>query len=57
MYGCIVGVGDERQELIPSFVAWIDVSGNLMLEGLVEAFSESVCLQMVRGCKHLLEPS
>ena len=56
MYGCIVGVGDERKDLIPSFVAWIDVSGNLMLEGLVEAFSEAIGLRMVQGrLKHLLD--
>ena len=40
LYGCIVGVGDKNQDLIPGFVAWIDVSGNLLLEGLVEAFGE-----------------
>ena len=44
MYGCIVGVGDERQDLILGFVAWIDVSGNLLLEGGVEAFSEAILL-------------
>ena len=48
-------MGDKRQDLIPSFVAWIDVSGNLLLEGLDEAFSEVVRLQMVQGCKHLLD--
>ena len=48
-------MGDERQDLILGFVAWIDVSGNLLLEGLVEAFGEVVCLWMVRGCKHLLD--
>ena len=26
LYRCIVGVGDERQYLIPNFLAWIDVS-------------------------------
>ena len=55
MYGCIVGVGDERKNLISSFVAWIIVSGNLMLEGLVSAFGEAICLWMVRGRKHLLD--
>ena len=40
-------MGDKRQDLIPGFVAWIDVSGNFLLEGLVEAFSEAVCLRMV----------
>ena len=34
--------GDERKDLIPSFVAWIDVSGNLLIEGLVEVFGEVV---------------
>jgi hypothetical protein len=48
-------MGDKRQDLIPGFVAWIDVSGNFLLEGLVEAFSEAICLRMVRGCKHLLD--
>ena len=45
MYGCIVGVADERQDLIPGFVAWIDVSGNILFEGLVEAFGEAICLK------------
>ena len=35
-------MGDKRQDLVPGFVAWIDVSGNLLLEGLVEAFGEAV---------------
>ena len=43
------------QDLIPSFMACIDVSGNLLLEGLVEAFSEAICLRMVWGRKHLLD--
>ena len=47
MYECIVGGGDERQDLIPGFVAWIDVSDNLLLEGLVEALGEAICLRMV----------
>ena len=49
-------MGDERQDLIPGSVTWIDVSGNLLLE----VFSAAVCLQMVvRGRKkpigHLVE--
>ena len=55
MYGCIVGVGDERKDLIPSFVAWIDVNDNLLLVGLVEASYEAICLRMVWGLKHLLD--
>ena len=55
LYGCIVGMGDKRQDLIPGFVVWIDESGNFFLEGLVEAFKEAICLRMVRGCKHLLD--
>ena len=55
MYGCIVGVGDERRDLILGFVAWIDVSGNLLLEGLIEVFGEAICLRMVWGRKHLLD--
>ena len=26
-------------------MAWIDVSGNILLEGLVEAFNEAICLK------------
>ena len=26
-------------------MAWIDVSGNMLLEGLVEAFDEAICLK------------
>ena len=48
-------MGNERQDLIPSFVAWIDVSYNLLLEDLVEAFSEAISLRMVWGHKHLLD--
>ena len=47
LHGCIVGVSDKGQDLIPGFVAWIDVSSNLLLEGLVEAFGEAIFLQMV----------
>ena len=54
-YGGIVGTVDKRQDLIPGFVAWIDVIDNFFLEGLVEAFKEAICLRMVRGCKHLLD--
>ena len=26
-------------------MAWIDVSGNILLQGLVEAFGEAICLK------------
>ena len=55
MYKCIVGMGDERQVLILGFVAWLYVSDHLLLEDLVEASSEAICLRMVRGGKHLLD--
>ena len=48
-------MGDERQDLIPSFVAWIDICDDLLLEDFVEAFGEAICLQMVSGHKHLLD--
>ena len=38
MYGCIVGVGDKKKDFIPGFMAWINASSNLPLEGLLEAF-------------------
>ena len=38
-------MGDKRQDLILGFVAWVDVSGNLLLEGIVEAFGETICLK------------
>ena len=50
-----LGMGDERQHLIPGSVAWIDIRGNLLFEVLVEAFNEAICLQMVHGRKYLLE--
>ena len=55
LYGCIACVGDKREDLILGFVAWIDVSGNLLLEGLIEASNEVICLRMVWGLKHLLD--
>ena len=55
MYKCIADVGDERQDLIPSFVAWIDICDDLLLEDFVEALGEAICLQMVSGHKHLLD--
>ena len=55
LYGCIVGMGDKRQDLIPGFVAWIDVSGTPLLESFVEVFNEAICLRMVWGRKHLLD--
>ena len=48
-------MGEKRQDLIPSSVAWIDRSGNFLLEGLVEAFNEAICLRMVLGRKQLLD--
>ena len=42
-------------QIVVGFVAWIDVSGNLVLEGLVEAFSEAIFLWLLWGREHLLD--
>ena len=48
------GLGDERQYLILGFLAWMDVSGSLLVEGLVESSDEAIGMRMVWGLKHQL---
>mgnify|MGYP006970559585 CR=1 FL=1 len=48
-------MGNDRQDMILGFEEWIDVSGDFLLEDLVEAFGEAILLRVVWGHKHLLD--